>query len=271
MDTQVHPVLDPMRILGVRDLQIYHILPPAKKHEFLYGRYALQRAVSSAFSEDEVLNFRVEIALGGKPSGFVGSKPVYCSISHSRQFVVGAVSSRIIGVDIEHAVKRDTALLRAISNQDEISQMYTIVPESHIPTVLWCLKESAAKADVSISPLVDYQVTLHSDGYGLIRRGPVVWLAIAVLLADNILAITIPMAQISESELADVMKELFEVQAELSTEADLLVYIKDSIDLGELLAVVHERYQVVPTHPELLKTHSRMGDVVRILNNDFPG
>jgi len=70
-------------------------------------------------------------------------------------------------------------------------------------------------------------------------------------------------------ELASVLKSLFPVTEEIGPETDLSLYIKDSIDLGELLAVVKERYGVVVVDTQLFKTHSRFSDVLKIFNNEL--
>lgn len=66
-----------------------------------------------------------------------------------------------------------------------------------------------------------------------------------------------------------VIQELFVVPTALTGTSDLAAYIKDSIDLGELIAVVKERYDVAPQDMQLFKTRSTLGDVTKIFNNEL--
>jgi acyl carrier protein len=74
--------------------------------------------------------------------------------------------------------------------------------------------------------------------------------------------------KITESQLVDVVSELFLVDETLSAASDLSKYVKDSIDLGELIAVIKERHGVVPRDTRLFKTNSKLGDVLKIFNHE---
>lgn len=76
------------------------------------------------------------------------------------------------------------------------------------------------------------------------------------------------MAKITNEQFIEVIEELFAVSAPLTAESDLAAYVKDSIDLGELIAVVKERYGIVPQNMQLFKTHSKLGDVAKIFNHE---
>lgn len=75
--------------------------------------------------------------------------------------------------------------------------------------------------------------------------------------------------KISQENLVAALSELFPVQEQLVEMSDLAKYIKDSIDLGELVAVIKERHGVTPKDMQLFKTHTRLGDVLKIFNHEF--
>ena len=76
------------------------------------------------------------------------------------------------------------------------------------------------------------------------------------------------MKTLSAEQLAEVVRELFLVQGVLDTDSDLSMYVKDSIDLGELIAVVKERYDLAPRDMQLFKLHTALGDVAQIFIHD---
>ena len=73
----------------------------------------------------------------------------------------------------------------------------------------------------------------------------------------------------TERELASAIKLLFSVSEEVESDMDLSQYIKDSIDLGELIAVIKEQYGVSVSNLQLFKTYSRFSDVLKIFNNEL--
>lgn len=73
----------------------------------------------------------------------------------------------------------------------------------------------------------------------------------------------------TQDQFIKVVRELFSIQETLTAESDLSPYIKDSIDLGELIAVVKAEYGVTPENLTLFRTHSRLGDVLKIFNHEY--
>ena len=69
-------------------------------------------------------------------------------------------------------------------------------------------------------------------------------------------------------EFVETLHQLFTIEDTLTVDTDLSLYIRDSIDLGELVAVLKEEYGVVPRDLELFKTTTRLGDVIEIFNHD---
>jgi acyl carrier protein len=77
------------------------------------------------------------------------------------------------------------------------------------------------------------------------------------------------MTTMTKDQFIEVLKELFSIQEVLTAESDLSLYIKDSIDLGELVAVLKEEHGVTPQDLSLFKIHSRLEDVWRIFNHEY--
>lgn len=63
-------------------------------------------------------------------------------------------------------------------------------------------------------------------------------------------------------EFKATLADLFEVNvSDLTDEYDLSVLIKDSIDLGELVAILKSRYSVEPKNWESFKVETKLQDV----------
>jgi acyl carrier protein len=75
--------------------------------------------------------------------------------------------------------------------------------------------------------------------------------------------------KLSEEELSTTIKSLFAISEAITSDTDLSRYIKDSIDLGELIAVVKEQYDITVSNVQLFKTHSRFSEVLKIFNNEL--
>jgi len=76
------------------------------------------------------------------------------------------------------------------------------------------------------------------------------------------------MSKITQDEFVRVFESLFSIENPLTSETDLSLYIRDSIDLGELIAVLKETYGVTPQDVSLFKTNTQLADVVRIFNHE---
>lgn len=63
-------------------------------------------------------------------------------------------------------------------------------------------------------------------------------------------------------EFKATLADLFEVnESDLSAEYDLSALIKDSIDLGELVAILKSRYDVEPKNWESFKVETKLQEV----------
>ena len=65
-----------------------------------------------------------------------------------------------------------------------------------------------------------------------------------------------------------ILEELFAVEEPLTGDTDLSRYIRDSIDLGELIAVVKERHGVEPADLQAFKTLTALDDVFAIFTHE---
>jgi phosphopantetheinyl transferase len=127
---------------------------PHAASDWLAGRIALKQAYMDFAGWDP----RSPTALNVR-NGVIGYPQigdcldVYCSLSHSDGWGIGAVAFAPVGVDIERIRQRDAAILRHIAHDEEIAafddELNTLV------THVWTIKESAMKAwrkGLGISP-----------------------------------------------------------------------------------------------------------------------
>jgi acyl carrier protein len=75
--------------------------------------------------------------------------------------------------------------------------------------------------------------------------------------------------KIAQSDLINILNFIFDIQEELNESSDLSLYIKDSIDLGELLAVIKNKYTIEPKNKELFRKYKNLGDVLKVINNEI--
>jgi len=76
---------------------------------------------------------------------------------------------------------------------------------------------------------------------------------------------------LNNEEFIKVLRDIFSIDlnTDLSKDTDLSQYITDSIDLGELLAVIKQKYNIEPQRPELFSKYSKLDDVVKVINNQI--
>jgi acyl carrier protein len=75
--------------------------------------------------------------------------------------------------------------------------------------------------------------------------------------------------KITQSELVEVLQYVFETTQPMEETTDLSLYIKDSIDLGEVVAVVKNRYSIEPENKDLFRKYTSLKDVLKIFNNEI--
>ena len=95
-------------------------------------------------SSKEVL---FEIGLNGKPT-FTTKDNLHFNISHSGQWVVCALASGPVGVDVERLRKVNSGLAERFFSPDEVATIRALPPENQTKKFiqLWALKESFLKA-----------------------------------------------------------------------------------------------------------------------------
>ncbi len=76
-------------------------------------------------------------------------------------------------------------------------------------------------------------------------------------------------SKMTQDNLVEILNYIFEIQEDLNESSDLSIYIKDSIDLGELLAVVKNKYTIEPKNKELFRKYKTLGDVLKVINNEI--
>jgi len=71
------------------------------------------------------------------------------------------------------------------------------------------------------------------------------------------------------AELVKTVNYIFETGEDLNESSDLSLYIKDSIDLGELLAVIKNEHKIEPQNKELFRKYKTLGDILKVINNEI--
>ena len=160
----------------------------ARKRESLKGRYALKSILNDS-PTNQMSRILIAAASTGKP--YAPSQPkLFCSISHSDGYAAAAVSAqRSIGIDIEKIKSRHPAFVRSISDAEEAEQLGLTYPSEIIPTVLWAIKEAAAKADERIYPLKEY--TVSSIGQLFVQRSSSRWSVSVSILSRHVSAVAL--------------------------------------------------------------------------------
>lgn len=181
-------LLEPRQVLHPVEEEMYKTMSTSRKADFLKGRYAIKSILNDT-SANLMSHVLIAAASSGKP--YAPSDPkLFCSISHSDGYAAAAVSAQVaIGVDIEKIKVRHPALLRSISDAEEIERLSLIYPSEIITTVLWTIKEATAKADEHIYPRKEYKVS--SSGRVLVCRGSSNWDVSVTFLPTHISAIAL--------------------------------------------------------------------------------
>ena len=180
--------LVPEQILHPVELQMYEAMSTGRKSDFLKGRYAI-KSVFQDIHFNQMTHIHVAVTGLGKP--YVSSNPeLFCSISHSNGYVAAAISKQAaIGVDIERIKSRHPSLLQNISDAEEIGCLSSAYGPDIITTVLWSIKEAAAKADEHIYPRKDYKILL-SDRV-LVQRGYFSWDVTVKIFSDYVFVVAL--------------------------------------------------------------------------------
>jgi len=132
-------------VLAPEELKYYETLrADSRRREFLLGRILLKTVLTSG-DPHRVCDFckiSTTTSMTGKPA-VSGAE---FNLSHDGNAVLLAIGDQVVGVDIERVQDFDTAMIDlcfTCREQDRIAQ--SIHPD-RVATLLWCLKEAAAKA-----------------------------------------------------------------------------------------------------------------------------
>lgn len=187
MDLQI-----PEQVLHPVEHEIYQTMSVSRKYDFLKGRYAIKYILNEHLTSP-MNKILISAASSGKP--YAPSYPTFfCSISHTDGYAAAAISTHAaVGVDVEKIKARHPSLLRNISDKQEIERLSLVYSPEIITTVLWAIKESAAKADERIYPLKEYKITSF-DGL-VVNRDSSSWDVSVELLPTHVCAVALAITQ----------------------------------------------------------------------------
>ncbi|PHS69978.1 MAG: hypothetical protein COB23_04830 [Methylophaga sp.] len=148
-----------------------------KKREFIMGRALIRHALSQIFCMPETYWDFVEKS---QAAPIVTNLPANCyfSLSHSHGFIVFAIASSPIGIDIENSDKqRDFhALADIFMNDEEISAWVENRWSADIFYRIWCAKEAYYKAlplqqqvTKSLNKIAISELIKNSDSWQLLE------------------------------------------------------------------------------------------------------
>ena len=146
--------------LSKKEIDLYNNILPAKKEDWLVGRYSAKEAVHNYFLDNFQKDFKLnKIEIIRKKI----NKPIYklpikekiktnISISHCDGFAVGVISESkkdgLVGVDIEKIRNFKYALLKEFLSKEELEHIKKAKCSSQpfLATLFWSIKESYLKA-----------------------------------------------------------------------------------------------------------------------------
>ncbi|HXI72489.1 MAG TPA: 4'-phosphopantetheinyl transferase superfamily protein [Verrucomicrobiae bacterium] len=139
------PMTSPQRVLSRPEMEHYHKLrSDSRRREFLLGRILI-KAVLTETNHGFISDFPLinpHLSVTGKPA-VVGAE---FNLAHDGQAVLLAVGDQVVGVDIERIQSFDAAMMTACFTGAERRRIVRSRHPDRVATLLWCLKEAAAKA-----------------------------------------------------------------------------------------------------------------------------
>ncbi len=124
-------------------------VPKRRRRDWLSGRIALKHAYLSLTGQlDAQLPNRVEVRNGPAGSPEIRDAPgLFCSITHSHGWGVGATSSEPVGVDIEPLGRHGARTCELVGTGEEVARLGNagLCPTA-IGGTLWAIKEAVLKA-----------------------------------------------------------------------------------------------------------------------------
>jgi phosphopantetheinyl transferase len=139
------PMTSPQRVLSRPEMEHYHKLrSDARRREFLLGRILIKAALTETnhgfISDFPLINPHLSVT--GKPA-VAGAE---FNLAHDGQAVLLAVGDQVVGVDIERIQPFDAAMMTTCFTGAERRRIMRSRQPDWVATLLWCLKEAAAKA-----------------------------------------------------------------------------------------------------------------------------
>ncbi|MEI9962942.1 MAG: 4'-phosphopantetheinyl transferase superfamily protein [Limisphaerales bacterium] len=139
------PLANPDRILARQELKHYEMLrSDTRRREFLLGRILLKAALAER-NHQRIHDFNTistTVSATGKPA-IAGAE---FNLSHDGNAFLLAVGDQAVGVDIESVQNFDDAMMEICFTADERRRISRSHHPDRVATLLWCLKEAAAKA-----------------------------------------------------------------------------------------------------------------------------
>ena len=139
------PTISPQRVLSQPEMEYFHKLrSDSRRREFLLGRILIKSALSETkhgFVDDFPL-INPHLSETGKPS-VAGAE---FNLAHDGHAVLLAIGDQVVGVDIERIQSFDAAMMTTCFTGAERRRIVGSPQPDRVATLLWCLKEAAAKA-----------------------------------------------------------------------------------------------------------------------------
>lgn len=122
---------------------------PWRREDFLLGRWAAKRLLSSVLGCDPGPALEIRAAPSGRPEVFLDGQPlrISLSISHREGLALAAVddAGKPLGVDLEAVEPRSDAFVRDYFTVSEIAAV-AAGERNLVANLIWSAKESALKA-----------------------------------------------------------------------------------------------------------------------------
>jgi 4'-phosphopantetheinyl transferase len=122
---------------------------PWRREDFLLGRWAAKRLVSSVLGCAPGPAMEIRAAASGRPEAFLDGHPLRLSlsISHRERLALAAVddAGKPLGADLEAVEARSDAFVRDYFTASEIAAVAAGEPDL-MANLIWSAKESALKA-----------------------------------------------------------------------------------------------------------------------------
>jgi phosphopantetheinyl transferase len=139
------PLTNPHRVLAREEMRHYQMLrSDTRRREFLLGRILLKAALierNNCFTNDFQM-ISPTLSATGKPA-VAGAE---FNLAHDENAVLLAIGDQVVGVDVERVQYFDDAMMKICFSAAERHRIARTPRPDRMATLLWCMKEAAAKA-----------------------------------------------------------------------------------------------------------------------------